>query len=204
MRDGRFSRKISRRVARQRNQELRDLYIHKLSEFETNQLVFIDESGCDKKVGQRRWGWAPRGCTPVQINSFNRDQRYQILPAYTVEGVLLARVYSGSTDTELFNDFIEQLLQHCGRWPEPRSVLVMDNATFHCSDKLKELCEAAGVKLLYLPPYSPDFNPIEEFFAELKAYIKKHWNEYKGLIRDDFKEFLRHCIDAVGKSKKSA
>lgn len=198
-----WSRKISRQVARQRNQELQDLYIHKLSEFKTNQLVFINESGCNKKVSQQRWGWAPRGYTPVQINSFNQDQRYQILPAYTVKGVLLARIYSRSTDTEFFNDFIKQLLQHCGRWPEPRSVLVMDNATFHCSDRLKELYEAAGVKLLYLPPYSPDFNPIEEFFAELKAYIKRHWNKYKGLIKDDFKEFLRHCIDAVGQSKKS-
>jgi transposase len=49
----------------------------------------------------------------------------------------------------------------------------MDNASFHHSERVKQLCSDAGGKLLYLPPYSPDFNPIEEFFAELKAYIKK-------------------------------
>lgn len=199
-----WSRKVARRVAKQRNYELRDLYLHRLSEFETNQLIFIDESGCDKKAGQRRWGWAPRGSAPVQINAFNRDQRFQILPAYTVEGVLLARVYLGSTDSDFFEDFIEQLLQHCGRYPEPRSVLVMDNASFHSAERLKELCDDAGVRLLFLPPYSPDLNPIEEFFAELKHFIKKNWNDYEGLIRDDFKEFLRHCVEVVGQNKKSA
>jgi transposase len=44
------------------------------------------------------------------------------------------------------------------------------NASFHHSERVKQLCSEAGVKLLYLPPYSPDFNPIEEYFAELKAY----------------------------------
>jgi transposase len=58
-------------------------------------------------------------------------------------------------------------------------VLVIDNAAFHHSDRIKTLCADAGVKLLYLPPYSPDFNPIEEFFAELKAYIKKAWSVYE-------------------------
>jgi transposase len=85
---------------------------------------------------------------------------------------MIARVYQGSTDSALFKDFIEQLLYYCGRWPEPRSVLVIDNASIHHSEKVKQLCNKAGVKLLYLPPYSPTLNPIEEFFAELKTYIK--------------------------------
>jgi len=46
----------------------------------------------------------------------------------------------------------------------------MDNASFHHNPTIKTMCSDAGVKLLYLPPYSPDFNPIEEFFAELKAF----------------------------------
>lgn len=49
----------------------------------------------------------------------------------------------------------------------------MDNASFHRSQRVKQLCEDTGVKLLYLPPYSPDLNPIEEFFAELKTFIKR-------------------------------
>lgn len=60
---------------------------------------------------------------------------------------------------------IAQLLQHCGKWPEPKSV--MDNASFHHSGRIVLMCADAGVKLVYLPPYSPDLNPIEDFFAEL-------------------------------------
>jgi transposase len=49
----------------------------------------------------------------------------------------------------------------------------MDNASFHHTQRIEQMCYDAGVKLVYLPPYSPDFNPIEEFFAELKAFIKR-------------------------------
>jgi transposase len=108
-----------------------------------------------------------------------RDQRYQILPAYAQDGIVLSRVFKGSTDASVFEDFIEQLLQHCGKWPEPKSVLVMDNASFHHSDRIKQMCSETGVKLVYLPPYSPDLNPIEEYFAEPKAFIRRNWQSYE-------------------------
>ena len=117
---------------------------------------------------------------------------------------MLARIFKGSTDAALFESFIEQLLQHCGRWPEPKSVLVMDNASFHHLDQVKQLCSNAGVKLLYLPPYSPDFNPIEEFFAELKCYIKKAWLSYEKNPDQGFHNFLRQCVDDVGARQESA
>ena len=165
--------KAARRVAREQNPDLRDFYLQNLSAFRSYHLVYIDESGCDKWIGFRRTGWSPLGVAPVQIAKFHRGRRYQILPAYSQDGILLARVFQGSTDSEVFEDFIEQLLTHCGRWPEPKSVLIMDNASFHRTERIKQLCYEAGVKLLYLPPYSPDLNPIKEFFAELKAFIKK-------------------------------
>lgn len=174
-----WTKKKSRQKAREQNPDLRDFYFHKLSEFRSYQLVYVDESGCDKRIGFRRTGWSPLGVAPVQVAKCHRGQRYQILPAYTQDGILLSRVLIGSTDAIIFEDFIEHLLQHCGRWPEPRSVLIMDNASFHHSDKIKNMCFEAGVKLLYLPPYSPDLNPIEEFFSELKAHIKRNWEVYE-------------------------
>lgn len=80
----------------------------------------------------------------------------------------------------------------------------MDNASFHRSDRIKQLCSDAGVKLLYLPPYSPDFNPIEEFFAELKRYIKKVWPTYVANPRQGFRAFLRNCVHLVGERRESA
>jgi transposase len=118
--------------------------------------------------------------------------------------VVLAQVFQGSTDSVVFETFIEQLLPYCGKWPEPRSVLVMDNASFHRSDRIDQLCAAAGVKLLYLPPYSPDLNPIEEFFAELKSFIKRNWHVHGDLPHQDFGAFLEWCVDTVGARGSSA
>ncbi|KAL0929468.1 uncharacterized protein CTRU02_215634 [Colletotrichum truncatum] len=196
-----WSKKVARTVAREQNPDLRLDYLHELSAFSSYHLVYVDESGCDKRAGFRRTGWSPHGVTPVQISRFHRGQRYQILPAYTQDGILFTRIFQGFTDSEVFESFIEDLLPHCGRWPGPRSVLIMDNASFHHTDRIRQLCHNAGVKLLYLCPYSPDLNPIEEFFAELKAFIKRHWQEYDGR---DFEGFLQWCVNMVGARKASA
>jgi transposase len=104
----------------------------------------------------------------------------------------------------VFEEFIEQLLPLCGKWPEPKSVLVMDNASFHHTERIQQMCHDAGVKLVYLPPYSPDLNPIEEFFAELKSFIKRHWKIYEADPGQGFDAFLEWCIDTVGANKRSA
>jgi transposase len=87
---------------------------------------------------------------------------------------MLSRVFQGSTDSAVFEDFLKQLLPLCGKWLEPKSVLVMDNASFHHTERITQMCYDARVKLVYLPLYSLDLNPIKEFFAELKAFIKRN------------------------------
>ena len=114
---------------------------------------------------------------------------------------MLSRIFLGFTDSEAFEDFIQELLHLCGRWPEPKSVLIMDNAPFHQPGRIQQPCDDAGVKLLFLPPYSPDFNPIEEFFAELKAFIKRHGHLYT--TQQDF-PVLEWCVYVVGSRRSSA
>lgn len=120
------------------------------------------------------------------------------------ECTVLSRVFRGSTDTSVFQDFIDQLLRHCGRWSEPKSVLVMDNASFHHSERITKICADAGVKLVYLPPYSPDLNPIEEFFAELKTFIRRNWSYYAEDPDREFGSFLEWCVNKVGAKEDSA
>ncbi|OQD68577.1 hypothetical protein PENANT_c109G00802 [Penicillium antarcticum] len=146
-------------------------------EFRSYHLVYVDESGCDKRIGFRRTGWSPLGTAPLQVANFHRDQRYQILLAYCQDAILLSRVFQGSTDAAVFEDFV-----------------VMDNASFHHSDRIEEMCIEAGVKLVYLPPYSPDLNPIEEFFSELKAYIRRNFVRYEEHPEQGFQTFLERCI----------
>jgi transposase len=78
------------------------------------------------------------------------------------------------------------------------------NASFHRTEGVRQICLAAGVKLIYLPPYSPDLNPIEELFAELKAFIKRRWLVYEENPEQGFDNFLEWCVDVVGAKEKSA
>jgi transposase len=198
-----WSKKKTQRVACERDPDLRDACLRELSEYQSYQLVFVDESGCDTLAGVRRTGWAPRGMPAVQTARFHREQRHQILPAYTQNGVIHTRIFQGSTDGEFFADFIRELLPMCGRWPEPNSVLVVDNASFHRGSSIKELCEEAGVMLFFLSPYSPDLNPIEELFSQLKAFVRRHWRKQAHNF-DNFGEFLRWAVGLVGSDVKSA
>jgi len=74
----------------------------------------------------------------------------------------------------------------------------MDNTSFHRQERIRQRCQDAGVKLLYLPPYSPDFNPDEEWFAQFKAGVKKHFSEYPHYPDQDFGEWLRRGVDTIG------
>lgn len=83
-------------------------------------------------------------------------------------------------------------------------MLVMDNASFHRSERVRQMCDAAGVKLLYLPPYSPDLNPVEEWFSQLKGTVKRDFLIYEKNPDQGFKAFLERCVDMVREDKKSA
>jgi transposase len=74
----------------------------------------------------------------------------------------------------------------------------MDNASWHHSDRIQQMCRDAGVVLVFLSPYSPDFNPIEEYFGVLKKFIKKNWHENEDFISREFKMVLEWCVDVVG------
>lgn len=80
----------------------------------------------------------------------------------------------------------------------------MDNVFFHYSDCIKEICGDAEVKLVYLLSYFSDLNSIEEFFSELKAFIRWNWILYKEDPEQRFPTFLEWCIEVVGSRKQSA
>ena len=123
---------------------------------------------------------------------------------YAQDSVILARVFRDSIDNIVFKDFIEELLPLCGTWPEPKSVLVMDNMSFHYSKRIEQICDKVEVKLVYLLPYSPKLNPIEEFLTELKAFIRRNWQNFEQVPEQGFDVFLEWCIGVVGARERSA
>ena len=118
-------------------------------------------------------------------------KRWHILPAYAQECILLRRVYQESTSADLFEEFISHLLHYCGRYPEAKSVIIMDNASWHHSEKIARMCRGAGVVVEFLSSYSLDFNPIEEYFGVLKRFIKKKWHENEDFIAREFYTLYR-------------
>jgi transposase len=100
------------------------------------------------------------------------------LPALDVEGYFAWLIYQGGITSDIILMFIrDQVLPHCEPYPGKRSVLVLDNASIHHNQALKELCEEHGVRLEFLSPYSPDKNPIDLTFSDLKAWLKRHYRE---------------------------
>ena len=125
----------------------------------------MDESGFEF-YSCRQYGWAPKGQKVYGERSGNKRPRTSFLAARMPDGTLAAtQLWEGTCNAAIFNQWLEDML--CPLLDET-CVVIMDNAAFHKSNKTKELIKSAGAILLYLPPYSPDLNPIEGDFGALK------------------------------------
>lgn len=130
--------------------------------------MYVDESGVDDTL-YRQYARAPRGEQVISDIKGHKTQRVSMIAGLLGKKLIAPLIYEGYTNTERFNHWVEKVLI-----PElpPGHTVIMDRASFHRSAKTRQLIEGAGCRLLLLPAYSPDFNPIEEWWAILKAKIK--------------------------------
>jgi hypothetical protein len=106
-----------------------------------------------------------------------RGERISCFAAFTTEGFLSWTSTSGTFDRHEFHRaFMATIYPHLNPWPLPRSILILDNAKIHMYPELEQKVNEKGAILIYLPPYSPQLNPIENAFALLKAWIQKNAN----------------------------
>ena len=172
----RWSKKVAVRVAAQRDQVERARYEHEVRTYSEEMLLFVDESNVGEKTLFRRTAWSPIGLPAITTSVLRNSTRCSVLPAYSIEGSLpgTTLVVEGSVTQLIFEDWLEhRVLPQCAPFPGRRSVLIMDNCNTHHGRTL-ELCEAAQVRLLYLPRYSPDYNPIESTFHLMKQWLRRH------------------------------
>jgi hypothetical protein len=189
----RWSRKVAKRRALEANGILRSMFMTKVSRYSMDRLVFLDESASNERTGYRKRGWAPVGVDCTELVTTKWFTRWSILPALTIDGYLPdPLIYQGAVNQAMFNWFVQyRVLPYL----KSGSVIVLDNASIHRDPSLVYLVEAAGFELLYLPPYSPDLNPIEQTFNVLKAWIRRNIG-----MKDrfsDFGAFLRHAVEVA-------
>lgn len=130
----------------------------------SSNLVYLDESGFEEDI-YRLYGWSKRGQKTYGDRNGKRGKRTSLIAGKRGRELLAPVLFQGSTNALWFNQWLEQHLI-----PElrPNSTLILDNAAFHRKDDVFRIAEKTGHQVLFLPPYSPDFNRIEQDFAILK------------------------------------
>ena len=159
---------------KERNETKRKNYLDSLSMYGTEDIVYIDESGIDHNMIQE-YCWIKKGTQFIGERCGGARGRTSVIAALNHNNINAPMVYNGTMNTALF-------LTWLGKFLLPSfikgQVVVMDNASIHKNIKVKEMIEAANCHLLYLPPYSPDLNPIENYWAVMKKYIRKIRHKY--------------------------
>jgi transposase len=158
-------------------------------ELHPRRLVFVDEMGTNTSLIPL-YAWARRGQRTRCKVPRNRGQNTTLLASMTSEGMGPCLAVVGSTTGAVFESYVEQVLSPTLR---PGRVVVMDNLAAHKGDRVRELIEERGCKLLYLPPYSPDLNPIEEAFNKVKGLLRR----VGARTREALLEALGTALDAV-------
>jgi len=138
-------------------------------EIYAERLVFVDEMGSNISLAPV-YAWSRRGERAFASVPRNWGKNVTLLASMSLEGMGPCLAVEGSTTREVFEAYLEHVLAPSLK---PGQVVVMDNLTAHKGERVKELIEGRGCELIYLPPYSPDFNPIEEAFAKLKTLLRK-------------------------------
>ena len=132
-------------------------------------MIFIDETGANTKMARLR-GWAPKGERCRAAIPHGHWKTTTFTAGLRLDGIAAPMLLDGPMHGAAFRAYVEQVLV-----PDlsPGDIVVMDNLPAHKVAGIRQSIEAVGAHLLYLPPYSPDFNPIEMAFSKLKAYLKR-------------------------------
>ncbi len=146
----------------------RDAWFEAFAGVRVDQLVFLDEFGATTAM-QRTHGRAAPGERVVTKVPHGHWKMISTIAAMGVEGIVASGSFDGATDTELFVTFVREALVPV---LEAGQVLVMDNLPAHKSPQVDRLVEAAGARVMRLPPYSPDFNPIEMAISKVKTVLR--------------------------------
>jgi transposase len=178
-------------LASERDEQARGLWRWLASRFDARRLVFVDESGFHTSMTRLR-ARAPKGKRAYGKVPRNRGKKTTLIAAITLEGAMgKSMTVEGATDAEAFEAYVEHFLAPsllC-----EGQVVVLDGLGAHRTQKVRELVQARGADLVFLPSYSPDLNPIEEAFSKIKALVRKEGAR----VREALVEAIGRALAAV-------
>ncbi len=149
--------------------ERRRTWFKEQPDLDPEHLVFIDETGATTKMARLR-GRCAKGARLRASVPHGHWMTTTFVAGLRLNGLTAPMVLDGPMNGEVFRAYVEQFLAPTLRAGD---IVIMDNLPAHKVAGVRDAIEAVGARLLYLPPYSPDFNPIEQAFAKLKAFLRK-------------------------------
>jgi transposase len=156
-------------AASERNEEVRTAWREAIRQIDPAQFVFVDESGTHPSL-TRLYGWAPHDQRATGSVPRNHGHNTTLVAALTPEGLREPwLLIEGAMTSETFEWYIREQLAPQLR---PGQIVVLDNLSAHKAAGIRQAIEACGCSLLFLPPYSPDFTPIEQAFSKVKAILR--------------------------------
>ena len=162
---------------KEQNPEKVEAYLKEIEDILPEKIAYVDETGIDTCL-YREYAYALRGEVVTERIAGKKFQRTNLVAAQ-LNGVIIAPMqYNRTTDAPLFEYWFKQWLLPC--LPED-AVIIMDNASFHRKGVLFKIAAQYHRKLIFLPPYSPELNPIEHFWANFKQWLKNHIQEFDSL-----------------------
>lgn len=169
------------------------------------QMLFLDETSKDGRDAYRRYAWSLRNTKAVARLPLSRGKRLSILAALDVHGFVAWETTEGTFTREAFhNAFLKRVVPLLNPWPLPHSIVVLDNAKIHLYDELQDAVHQCGARLIFLPPYSPQLNPIEICFGLLKRWIQKNANLVFPLYPEKVLEIaMKKCTVAIPRELSS-
>ena len=151
----------------------RTLYDLSIRQLDPQKLIYLDETGATLNMVYE-FARSPVGERAHALKSTNRGTRISMIGALHFQGLVAELCFEGTLDTLMFNYFIEK---HLAPKLQAGNVVILDNASAHNPDDLRDILTPLGVSVMFLPPYSPELNPIEKIWSQMKIYLKKNTAE---------------------------
>jgi transposase len=183
-------------AASERDEEARAAWRAAAAQLDPEQLIFVDESGTNISL-TRLYGWAPQEQRATGAVPRNHGKNTTLVAALAPDGLHEPWLIEGAIETESFVWYITEQLAPTLR---PGQIVVLDNLSVHKAERVRQAIEDRHCQLLFLPPYSPDFTPIEQAFSKIKAILRGLGARTKEALQ----EAVRLAIEAITRHDAAA